>query len=389
MDIKIKKNKIQVAGISAFTNNTIYTVPKTKDSVTLIFNEKVRHTVIVNETTVNGVQMTADNIDELLAELFFLEDEVKIENLRQEFERLENKLNTIVANDDPNGIIDRWDEVIKFLNGIKETDSLSDILLNQKKTLNYENVELFGHSIANFVNIIKSQYDVLSAEPFITSTDLNSFSNTYNRYKAKADTLTSLIKDATNTKLITDEALTAIKTAAYAYSNSILDYKKVEETVKQRITKTKAEIINQNINLLVEGKIKKQTYVNHETGKLLATPSHDVTDYINISLYNQVTISNSLNKPFSNLRVAFYSANKTFISGAYLGVTYPNKGIIDIPENAYFLLLSYDIKMQGGIPFSTVMIQSGHIATSRSFSNEDVQTQLLALNNRIKVLENK
>lgn len=70
MEIIIDNAKVTLSEYTAHTLNVSYTYPETKDSVTFYFRGMGSKTAIISETTVNGVQMTAYNIDELLSPLF-------------------------------------------------------------------------------------------------------------------------------------------------------------------------------------------------------------------------------------------------------------------------------------------------------------------------------
>lgn len=72
MKIHIDKNKIVIGEYTDHLQNVSYTYPTQQDSVTFLMNGGIKKTIIVTDTTVNGIQMTSDNIDNLLEDLFFL-----------------------------------------------------------------------------------------------------------------------------------------------------------------------------------------------------------------------------------------------------------------------------------------------------------------------------
>lgn len=176
--------------------------------------------------------MTATNIDELLVDLFFL-DNSKVEALDIEIKRLEDKLDVIVGTDDPNGVIDKWNEIIQFLNGIDEDETLLSILLDQKQKLRSESSELFSNSISNCMNLIKASYDILVTDTAMLASDKANLTKAYTAYQLKAETLVTAITGATDTEKTTDSELDSLKTAASDYSSAVLIYKTIEEQVRQ------------------------------------------------------------------------------------------------------------------------------------------------------------
>lgn len=70
MNIQIEDNKIILDNYSCRTESISYSVSTNKDSITFYHNGKNLSTAIVSETTINGEQVSAENIDTLLAPLF-------------------------------------------------------------------------------------------------------------------------------------------------------------------------------------------------------------------------------------------------------------------------------------------------------------------------------
>lgn len=70
MEILLENNKITIGEYNSQLSNVSFITSENRDSVTFQFFSGFEKTIRVSETRVNGVQMTSDNIDQLLTPIF-------------------------------------------------------------------------------------------------------------------------------------------------------------------------------------------------------------------------------------------------------------------------------------------------------------------------------
>lgn len=105
-------------------------------------------------------------------------------------------------------------------------------------------------------------------------------------------------------------------------------------------------------NYIDRSKLTDNAYVDYTTGNILANTSYAASDYVPVKPSTTYTAS-------ANRMLAFYDANKTYISG-FQDSPYVSPKTFTTPYNAYYLRISL-IKTDAA--YSTYQLEEGSVAT--------------------------
>lgn len=413
MKITITDNSVNI--IDNSSNETVhpknslrYGVSKLKDNIT--FNG-VNNFIIassISNITVDGVQLTKDNINELLSPLFFFEIEIEDviglpealeaekERATNEEQRIEKKFDDFTTLENPNGIIDTWQELENFISGISDSDQLLTILLDQKQKLRSEFTDLLSNSVVSFNNFVTSSYNSLLSDADITDANKTSLTTAYNVLKTKSDALLTAINDAISGGKTTDAQLTAVKEKYGEYSTQLGSYKTIEETTRQnigknRIASTKIGGVN-TISTLAKN--WQQGMYKYDNGAYSYTlTAICLIDLVEVIPNGTYAISEDENYSFG-LRA--YDENKVFLHSLVPPLANTILGrkarTLTIPEDVYFISLSlFNNDLNMNLPISDlskikVKFEKGNFPTDYSPSPIDIEDKIKTLEDRITAL---
>ena len=216
-----------------------------------------------------------------------------------------------------------------------------------------------------------------------------------NLYSAKTayDTQYTAVTGAVNTAISDGKASDAEKTSV---SNAFIAYRDALKLLTQRMQEAQIAISDYlstqkanaisigGRNMIVSGTLTSSKYVSETNGTVLvdAGNGHDVTDFIPCDANTAYMLSTKTR--LYQIRVAYYSASKVFISGALYGLDQGKQKAVSTPATTAFMRWSGD--RANGDALTLWKLEKGNKATDWTPAPEDVSAQIAASNTNINNL---